>query len=164
MAVSTEPTEPGHPLEPSIEQPTPLNFAERIESVKAGGVGAIAACLTFATLLLLNRWLELHQIGLLTGSQGVHLLTSLLTATFSGFLFGITYRYVIRCDRNSHLGDGAVLAFALVRGLAQVDTALPHQNLWLPLVVTVGESVGLFAIARISLDFAIRQTWVRAFR
>lgn len=160
MAVSTEPTEQGHP----IEHPSGMNLAERIESVKAGGVGAIATLVTVASLLLMNRWLAGKHIFLLTGIQGRHLSASLLAAILSGFLFGITYRYVIRHDRNSHLGDGAVLAFGLVRGLAQVDAAFPLQSLWLPLILTGIESIGLFAIARVALDFSIHRGWVKAFR
>lgn len=42
-------------------------------------------------------------------------------AFFSGLLFGVTYRYLIRSDKNPQLKAGGVLAFGLVRGLTQIE-------------------------------------------
>ena len=85
----------------------------------------------------------------------------------SGFLFGVTYRYVIRRDRNPHLNSGAVLAFGLVRGLAQVDTTLggvlDGTTSVLTLVVMVLESIVLFAVAGRMLDWAMARDWIKPF-
>jgi hypothetical protein len=48
---------------------------------------------------------------------------------FSGFLFGVTYRYIIRVDTNPHLKTGGILVFGLVRGLTQIEVG---WNLTLP--------------------------------
>ncbi|NJN88715.1 MAG: hypothetical protein HC881_23575, partial [Leptolyngbyaceae cyanobacterium SL_7_1] len=42
-------------------------------------------------------------------------------ALATGFLFGVSYRYIVRQDENSHLKSGAILAFGIIRGLAQID-------------------------------------------
>jgi hypothetical protein len=94
----------------------------------------------------------------------VNLLVRVAIAFFSGFLFGVTYRYVIRDDKNPHLKSGAVLAFGLVRGLAPVEV---EQNLtdsfWVLSVLGV-ESILYFAIARFTLDWAMHHKWVKPFR
>jgi hypothetical protein len=67
----------------------------------------------------------------------------------------MTYRYIIRTDRNHHLKSGAVLAFGLVRGLAQVEvTDFALDRLLLNGVLVV-ESLLVFAIARYALDYAL---------
>ena len=91
----------------------------------------------------------------------------------SGFLFGMTYRYVIRDDRNPHLKSGAVLAFGLVRAIPQIEPGISHilgsipnipnlQDVW-PLAILGLESLILFAAARIVLDWAIERNWVKPF-
>ena len=80
----------------------------------------------------------------------------------SGFLFGVTYRYVIRGDRNSHLNDGAVLAFGLVRGLAVVEQNLVLSEL-LSVLFLVTQSIVCFAIARLVLDLAIARKLIKPF-
>jgi hypothetical protein len=74
-------------------------------------------------------------------------------------LFGLTYRYVIRTDRNSHLQSGAVLAFGLVRGLA------PIQDLRLSWLIglQIGESLLLFGAAALLIDWLIEQGWIKRF-
>jgi hypothetical protein len=92
-------------------------------------------------------------------------LISCAIAAISGFLFGITYRYIVRSDRNPHLNSGAVAAFSLVRGLAEIDAGLhlqSHNPWWFGLVVL--ESFLLFAIARVALDIAIGRNWVKTFQ
>ncbi len=97
----------------------PNLVTERIESAKAGIVGAVAFAVTELVITVVNGlmfhlaakfnfWATLDGVGL----------THIAIGLVSGFLFGVTYRYIIRDDRNSHLNDGAVLAFSLVRGLA----------------------------------------------
>jgi hypothetical protein len=85
-------------------------------------------------------------------------------AGFSGFLFGATYRYIIREDKNPHLKEGGVFAFGLVRGLAQVDIGLNFSTSIFPLIVLASESILGFAIAAFSLDSAIKFGWVKPFK
>lgn len=132
---------------------------ERIESVKAGSLSGIAAGIAYGTIDSLDRWL-LGGYSPPLISLGVELAIAIAT----GFLFGVTYRYIIRADRNSHLNSGAVLAFGLVRGLARVDVGglEPIQLLANGLVVL--ESVLLFAIARAAIDYALSARWIAPFK
>jgi hypothetical protein len=158
----------------------PSLVTERIESVKAGIVGAGAftvaelVCLVAQGLvisLVINFMPELHP-ELHTDSEvinwtwrielGLELAIELAIGAVSGFLFGVTYRYVIRSDRNSHLKDGAVLAFGLVRGLAVVEKNLVLSEL-LSLGGFVLQSIICFAIARLILDLAIARTLIKPF-
>lgn len=145
-----------------------LDWAERLESLKAAAFGAIAATLVFSLLIQLNGWLVLPQFsvmaGLPTWGSGARLLASGAIAQLSGALFAITYRYIIRQDQNPHLRSGAVGAFGLVRGLAQVDMGL-HANLPGPaLALLVGESFVLFGGIQWLLEWAIANQWVRPFK
>ena len=135
---------------------------ERIESVKAG---IISACFfLFAHLLLLEintyilasqgeQWSYLHE------PWWIDFLVEGGIAGISGFLFGVTYRYIIRRDRNSHLNDGAVLAFGLVRGLALIEK---NTLIWSGSIILV-ESIICFAIARLSLDLALKYKLLKPF-
>lgn len=140
--------------------------AERIESLKAGILAAFSLSIAYGIVTLSNLVLA-KQFPVLISleiSTGVNLLFSGAIACLSGFLFGITYRYIIREDKNSHLQDGAVLAFGLVRGLAQVDVGLTFQLSWWTFGILAIESILLFAIARLTLDRAICFGWVRPFK
>jgi hypothetical protein len=132
---------------------------ERIESVKAGSLSGIAAGVAYGTIDSLDRWL-------LGGYSPplISLSLELAIAIATGFLFGVTYRYIIRTDRNSHLNSGAVLAFGLVRGLARVDVGglEPIQLLANGLIVL--ESVALFVIARAAIDYALSVRWIAPFK
>ena len=102
----------------------PSLAVERIESVKAGLLTAMA--FTFADLIaiLLNNFIFARwdmELSLLQVTSQLDSLITIASALVSGFLFGVTYRYIIRNDRNSHLKDGAVIAFGLVRGLAFLE-------------------------------------------
>lgn len=101
---------------------------ERIESFKAGLVGGISTALVFLLTLLLHRAIAQSTTAAilplpttLFTSAG---LVSVLAAGITGFLFGVTYRYIVRQDANPQLRAGAVLAFFLVRGLAQIDVGV----------------------------------------
>lgn len=139
----------------------PSLVTERIESVKAGILAAAVFGLMDAIFILLNyslRNLAIDwQIWQITSATDLAL--RLAIALFSGFLFGVTYRYIIRSDRNSHLQEGAILAFGLVRGFALIEgtTITP---LWLLLIV---ESIGCFAIASFSLNLAIKFKLIKPF-
>jgi uncharacterized membrane protein len=136
-----------------------LTWEERIESIKAGGVAAASVALVFPMTILANdlvatRFAEVPMNYWVSGA----------IALFAGFLFGITYRYVIRQDDNSHLKSGAVLAFGLVRGLAQVDIGISIHSTIVPVVVLAVESILLFANARLILDWAMTQGWIQRFK
>lgn len=138
--------------------------AERIESLKAGILAAFCLLVADGVATLLNQLVLAKQLDILASlgiTSSLNLLAAAVVAGISGFVFGITYRYAIRSDRNSHLGDGAVLAFGLVRGLAQLEASLNYPTvLWSSAVLGV-ESVVLFAIARYILDWAIANRWVK---
>jgi hypothetical protein len=164
MATSIKSAAPA-PENPSPENRSPqdflpLDFAERLESLKAGSFSAIAAAIIFSSLTLLHGFLP----DFLPLSQPPATLTSLgikgAIAVLSSFLFGITYRYIVRQDQNPHLKSGAVLAFGLVRGLAQVE--LLWQTPAIGLAVLVGESLLLFAGDRLLLDWALSRAWLKA--
>jgi hypothetical protein len=131
---------------------------ERIESIKAGSLGGIAAGIVYGMTILIDRYLLfIYPKSLL--SLGLEVAIAIV----SGFLFGVTYRYIIRTDRNNHLNSGAVLAFGLVRGLARVDVAaFDLSQVWLDALIVV-ESVVMFAIARYSIDYALAASWVLPF-
>lgn len=139
---------------------TPL--AERIESLKAGAISALSGLVAYSSLTLANLWLMHFQQGEVIW-PGTLVGVSSAIALLSGFLFGVTYRYIIRADQNPHLKSGAVLAFGLVRGLAQVEGA-PHlwQFPWMA-GLQVTESIGLFIAARLILDWAMQRGWLKTF-
>lgn len=141
---------------------------ERIESLKAGIVGSGAAGATFAITILVHQLLSLQNEYLSTTLiiSFTHLQTAIsgAIALVSGFLFGITYRYIVRTDQNSHLKSGAVLAFGLIRGFAAIENLSVVQGEWGWLAARVTESILLFAIAQIALDWAMRQKWIKPFQ
>jgi hypothetical protein len=139
----------------------PNLVAERIESVKAGILSSVVFGLLNGLTILINHSLskiiiefQFWQIASL-----FDLGLQLAIAFVSGFLFGVTYRYLIRSDRNSHLQDGAVLAFGLVRGFALIE-GTSFTPLWLLLIV---ESIFSFAIARWSLDLGLQLKLIKPF-
>lgn len=140
--------------------------ADRLESLKAGVLGAIAAGVVQVITTLAHRFTAFHQIedwvnlpNSLTNQAG---LVRLGIALLTGFLFGITYRYIVRQDPNPQIKTGAVIAFALVRGLAQVDVEVPLQNFLLLVGIRIPESLLMFAAAYLLLDWCMKQGWIRA--
>ena len=142
----------------------PSLVTERIESVKAGIVSAGAFALTELVILValdsgFNLVSEFNwAIATIDGTW----LVRLIIGAVSGFLFGVTYRYIIRSDRNSHLSDGAVLAFSLVRGLALIENNLVLSEL-LSLLFLIIQSIVCFAIARLVLDLAMARKFIKPF-
>ncbi|MGG6292950.1 hypothetical protein ACQ4M4_00890 [Leptolyngbya sp. AN02str] len=139
---------------------------ERIESLKAGVLGSSAIALTYAAITLLEDRMDasfrsdFNQLPFLMDWSDWF---SLGSAALMGLLFGVTYRYIVRQDPNLHLASGAVLAFGLVRGLSQIEPliSLSPDPAWL--VLMVGESLVLFAVARLVIDIAFLQGWVKRF-
>ena len=131
---------------------------ERIESVKAGSLSGITAGISYVAITTIDE-LVLPEYSRSLISLGLEAAISIVT----GFLFGVTYRYIVRTDRNDHLNAGAVLAFGLVRGLAQIDVSNFELNqIWIDGLI-VGKSILLFSIARYLLDLALGAGWVLPF-
>jgi hypothetical protein len=153
----------------------PQLMAERIESFKAGIVGGLSVCFAFVLISLLNTLVlakyfqnlaSLHSdinSHLWVSSALAKLAASCGIATFSGLLFGVTYRYIIRSDKNPQLKAGGVLAFGLVRGLTQIELGLTSNSTIWPFFVLAAESLLLFAFAAFALDIAIKLRWVKPF-
>lgn len=143
---------------------TPFTPQERVESLKAGGLSAGVATFVFAILLAINEGLAQWPIAdsRLIGSW-ISLSGSLVSVAISGLLFGVTYRYAIRQDTNPQLKSGVVLAFSLVRGLAQVDTGFGITDTVLPFVLMAVESWVVFSCDRIALDQSLQRGWLKPF-
>ena len=144
----------------------PSLAVERIESVKAGLLTAMA--FTFADLIaiLLNNFIFARwdmELSLLQVTSQLDSLITIASALVSGFLFGVTYRYIIRNDRNSHLKDGAVIAFGLVRGLALLEATGTKSGQFWSLSILITEGILSFAIARYGLDFALQRKFIKPF-
>ena len=131
---------------------------ERIESVKAGSLSGITAGISYVAITTIDE-LVLPAYSRSLISLGLEAAILIVT----GFLFGVTYRYIVRTDRNDHLNAGAVLAFGLVRGLAQLDVSNFELNqIWIDGLI-VGKSILLFSIARYLLDLALAGGWILPF-
>jgi len=134
---------------------------ERIESLKAGliGAGAIApVSLLLLTLGALWPALDVPIVSLTVPWPG---LVHGAELGFTGFLFGVTYRYTVRRDiENRQLKAGTVMAFALVRALAQGDLGWHQGIAWPDLAVWMVEGLVLFAIAAFLLDLALNRGWL----
>ena len=144
----------------------PQLMAERIESLKAGIIGGLSVCFAFAIASLLNTFVlakHFQTLACLQNDLDWHLCVSGAVATFIGLLFGVTYRYIIRSDKNPQLKAGGVLAFGLVRGLTQIELGWNFNSTIWPFLVLAGESVFWFALAAIALNVAIQLRWVKPF-
>lgn len=143
-------------------------MAERLESLKAGIIGGSCLAFTFTISTLVNNFLLGKYFKELANLQNLGLNTGFLLsggiAVFSGLLFGVTYRYIIRSDKNPQLKAGGVMAFGLVRGLTQVDTGFNSTGAIVPFVVLSFESLLWFAVAGFVLDTAIQLDWVKPFK
>jgi len=136
---------------------------ERLESLKAGLIGGVSLCLAFLITSLLNTLVLARYLPILASLERAIDWDWWLSggiAAFSGLLFGVTYRYIIRTDENPQLKSGGVLAFGLVRGLTQID----FGQAILPDLVLAGESVLWFAMGAIAIDTGIQIRWVKPFK
>ncbi len=153
----------------------PQLMAERIESLKAGIVGGFSVCFAFVLLSVLNTFVlakYFQNLASLHSDINWHLwvsgalpklAASCGIATFSGLLFGVTYRYIIRSYKNPQLKAGGVLAFGLVRGLTQIELGLNSNITIWPFLALAAESLLWFAFAAIALDLAIKLRWIKPF-
>ena len=142
----------------------PSLVTERIESVKAGIVSAGAFAIAELVIILVKTLIITRVLEFSPATDIINweFAFQLAIGAVSGFLFGVTYRYLIRADRNSHLNDGAVMAFGLVRGLALVEGNLIVSEL-LSLGVLILQSIICFAIARLAIDSAISRKLIKPF-
>lgn len=142
----------------------PSLVTERIESVKAGIVGAVAFAIAEIVIAIAGTAIVkvIPESSPTPITLNWELWLQLSIGAVSGFLFGVTYRYIIRDDRNSHLNDGAVLAFGLVRGLALVEINLALSELFSVLFL-ITQSIICFAIARLILDLAIASKLIKPY-
>lgn len=123
------------------------DFADRMESVKAGLLSGIVALCCGGLLAPLRP-----------GQEALWL--AALASGLCGFLFGITYRYVVRDDSNRHLGSGAVGAFGLVRGLTLLEGQWPRLEP-LPVATDLGAVLLPFLCGRLALDAALGLGWIK---
>lgn len=144
--------------------------AERIESIKAVGLSLLLAGMACVVLVWFNTWLANSTVFPLllpyvhpgVSDRGLtFLLLDSIGLLVSAALFGVTYRYVVRNNSNPHLGPGAVGAFGLVRGCAQLETGWQLQADWAPLVLAAMESCLVFAIVAAGLDWCMQQGWLQ---
>ena len=138
---------------------------ERIESVK---VGLIAAIVGIAASLVLSGidslFVENISFAQTVSTVPVAQIVHVAIAAVFCFLFGVTYRYIIRQDSNPHLRSGAVGAFALTRGLSQLESIdLSELASVLPLSIPIVESFGLFLTVRLVLDLGLKRKWLKPF-
>ena len=147
--------------------------AERLESIKAGGFSIVVAGIVSSIVVGINIWLSgtttVVSLSPSTPSELTHLgLTSYglgsIGLLVSAALFGIQYRYVVRNNTTPHLGPGAVGAFGLVRGCAQLETGWNLQLHLAPLLLVAGESCLVFAVVAAGLDRCMQQGWIQPLR
>lgn len=140
---------------------------ERFESIKVGMLGGFSFFLTSIFTLFFNNFLLVKHSQIfisLIVNYDLNLAIQLAIAFFTGFLFGVTYRYIIRTDENHHLNDGAVLAFGLIRGLVYLeiyDNII--ENIY-PILILVIESLLSFLMVRLILDFALAKKIIKLFQ
>jgi hypothetical protein len=133
--------------------------AERIESLKAGLITGGMAAGTEGIIQLIQRVSSIS--GLAADALDMGYWVGVAIAALSGFLFGVTCRYAIRQDENPHLSSGVVLAFGLVRGLAQVNGQDVSSSIFPLVIFALLESILLFAVAYAGLSMAMRVGWVK---
>ncbi|AFY37879.1 hypothetical protein Lepto7376_1536 [[Leptolyngbya] sp. PCC 7376] len=141
--------------------------AERLESLKVAIAGGVCAGAISLGILVVNRifvfGFEVIALTLASGMATLTLLVNAGIAGLSGALFALVYRYAIRQDKNPQLNMGVVLAFTLVRGLALVDAGSAiAQNGW-PFLSACGESLVIFGLTALVLNFALQQQWLKTF-
>lgn len=146
---------------------SPFTTEERVASMKGAIAGGAVAGITSFGLLLLRWGLSGHGTlplsALFSGLGGQTLLINGAIAALSGALFALTYRYAIRQDDNPQLNAGVVLAFTLVRGLAQVDASSAIAQHYWPFLSACGESLAIFGSSAIALHIGFRQRWLARF-
>lgn len=138
---------------------------ERLESIKAALVAGAMAFVVALVFLVGHRGIvagwATGWLSLLSGIGAITAGANLMVAGISGGLFGLTYRYAVRQDATPQLKQGVVGAFALVRGLAQVDSSSALVQGGWPYGIAVGESMVMFGVAALALELALGRGWIR---
>ena len=142
-------------------------MTERLESLKAGIIGGFSLVVAFLITSCVHTVVLVKYFPILANWQiqplNLHFWLSGIVAGFSGLLFGVTYRYIIRGDKNPQLKAGGVFAFGLVRGLTQIESGWNLADTILPFLVLAAESVFWFGLAAIILDTALQIGWIKPF-
>ncbi len=139
---------------------------ERIESIKAGILGGFCFviaqffCWLLNYFILLKRW---DFFAIFEVKLGLNLAMEVSILFFTGLLFAVTYRYVIRSDDNSHLKDGAVFAFGFVRTLVFWELNNNLSENILPLIIFAIETIFAFLFTRLVIDFAFDKQLIKKF-
>lgn len=121
---------------------------ERGESLKAGVGGAFSFTLVCTLATIINAFLDVPTLG---GRLGLG------AALGCGFLFGITYRYVVRADTNAFLRQGAVFAFGLTRAAG----AIASEESWLIWGLNGAEGLAGYTAAAAAIDIALARGWLQ---
>jgi hypothetical protein len=123
-----------------------ITFKERIESLQVGSISALAFVIPSLVFL------AIHEVFLGESLTLISIFVKIAGDLISGFLFGVTYRYVVRHDDNPHLKDGTVAAFALVRGLVPLQLSADLIADGWQLSLFLGESFICFLSCRLLLE------------
>lgn len=132
-----------------------MDDLNKIESVKAGLVGAVGGTLS-----------SLPWLFATSSSSTLNVLVDVLVAGATAFLFGVVYRYAVRGDAtNSQLKGGVVGAFGLTRGLSLAEGMLSSSDGWSveqvgAAAIGLGQSMLLFGFAAVALELGVRMKWV----
>ncbi|MBD2578614.1 hypothetical protein [Oscillatoria sp. FACHB-1406] len=137
-----------------------ISREERIESVKVGVIGGLAFCIAYGLTVAVHT-LELPVLAAFQGNNTVETALCWGAAWASGFLFGVTYRYIVRDEDNPHLKSGAVAAFAIVRGVAPIELERDLSEHFLVWIIFGGESLFCCLCAFFAIDLALRKGWVQ---
>ncbi|KAL6845996.1 hypothetical protein ACP4OV_023444 [Aristida adscensionis] len=132
---------------------------ERIESVKAAAVSSIVGALASLPI----SFYEVHNLPELFVQSSI--------VFISCALFGVTFRYAVRRDLdNIQLKTGAPAAFAVVRGLAMLESGRTFELSTDTLIsvavdgaVNVVENIFVFLPAAIALDFFFKMRLLSPF-
>jgi hypothetical protein len=155
-----------------------IDLTERIESLKAGILAGVTATIAWLILQLIDPWLLGDVVSKNFSLAGGPVNTNFIWQSFfsgaialiSGFLFGVTYRYIVRQDDNVHLKSGAIAAFGLVQGLGAVNQGIWRNQgqifqfnyIWSYSLQCL-ESLLIFAIAGLCLDWVIKKGLIKSF-
>jgi hypothetical protein len=125
---------------------------ERIESLKVAAAGAAAGALFALPLTIADTNADLLFFG---------------SAVVSSALFALTYRYAVTNDvENTQLKSGVVLAFALTRGLSELNGGHEAASSLFDLlriafsgenITRTFQSLLLFGFASVAVEFGIKQ-------
>lgn len=131
--------------------PVQLNFEE---NAKAAGITSI--CGTIATAPV--------KAAALVASKAFKAQLAFSTFSIAAQLavFGILYRYIVRCDSDDRVKQAVVFCFSLMRALSLTQCALQSDkspDQWVQLGAYFGESALAFSAAAAALEYAFDRGW-----